>query len=199
MQLIVCVFCNICMNLIIHVYFILYIYINTQKCYNNNNNKTLIPKFLSWLWIFDILTRMSHMYSFSPFYFIWNHTFYSFLINMPFFTTFIYIYIYIDCNEIPSLFLLGTTTGWEKIEYHRNRNHMWYCDTICDRTPLISLTFFKYKSNSWDLTYTCSTSSYSKFIHKPTQFGILKKSFYLLLVKSMILSSHFGANYSQKK
>ena len=95
MQLIVCVFCNICMNLIIHVYFILYIYINTQKCYNNNNNKTLIPKFLSWLWIFDILTRMSHMYSFSPFYFIWNHTFYSFFINMPFFTTFIYIYIYI--------------------------------------------------------------------------------------------------------
>ena len=55
------------------MHFILRFFPNFYFIYNNN--KTLIPKFLGWPWIFNKLIKVGHVYYFPSFYSIQKHTF----------------------------------------------------------------------------------------------------------------------------
>ena len=55
------------------MHFILRFFPNFYFIYNNN--KTLIPKFLGWLWILNKLIKVGHVYYFPSFYSIQKHTF----------------------------------------------------------------------------------------------------------------------------
>ena len=55
------------------LHFILRFFPNFYFVYNNN--KTLIPKFLDWLWILNKLIKVGHIYYFPSFYSIRKHRF----------------------------------------------------------------------------------------------------------------------------